>query len=298
MAKRIVKVIDLVPGRNVELPSIENETLGHDRFWRDFVCAQQPVVIRHAVPNWPALKKWGTPGYLEALTNREVGVSDTFNASPAGLWHQNLPKYRLDEAIARLRNATPEDTLAIRALPIPPEWKADLGSYDFLGANRDLPPRVYARDRLFIYRNASTEWHYHTTDETLTTQILGSKRISMFRLSNEDWHAYAGPIRSNLHHMEERARFFPADASLMKFEATLEPGDVLYIPPFWWHGVDPADTGFGITLAHCFRTPFNRLGSLSDPAVRDVIRAQGSLALALRMRAFVALGSLSRIVNP
>ncbi|SAK78670.1 Cupin superfamily protein [Caballeronia pedi] len=298
MAKRIVKVIDLVPGRSMELPSIDNETLGHDRFWRDFVCAQQPVVIRHAVPDWPALKKWGTPGYLEALTNREVGVSDTFNASPAGLWHQNLPKYQLDEAIARLRDAAPDDTLAIRALPIPSEWKADLGSYDFLDANRDLPPRVYARDRLFIYRNASTEWHYHTTDETLTTQILGKKRISMFRLSNEDWHAYAGPIKSNLHHMEERARFFPADAALMKFEATLDPGDVLYIPPFWWHGVDPADNGFGITLAHCFRTPLNRLGSLSDPAVKDVIRAQGSLALALRMRAFVALGSLSRIVNP
>jgi hypothetical protein len=29
-----------------------------------------------------------------------------------------------------------------------------------------------------------------------------------------------------------------------------------------------------------------------------VIRAQGSLMLALRMRAFVALGSLTRIVNP
>lgn len=298
MTKRVVKVIDLVPGRAVQLAAIDNRAIDHERFWRDHVCAQQPVVIRHAVTNWPAFRKWGTPGYLEALANRQVGVSDTFNASPAGVWYQNLPKYGLDEAIACLRNAGPDDTFAIRALPIPQEWKADLGSYDFLHANRDLPPRAYARDRLFIYRNASTEWHYHTTDETLTTQIIGRKRVSMFRLSKEDWHAYAVPIKSNLHHMDERARFFPADASLTKFEATLEPGDVLYIPPFWWHGVDPADTGFGITLAHCFRTPFNRLGSLSDPAVKDVIRAQGSLMLALRMRAFVALGSLTRIVNP
>ncbi|SAL03191.1 Cupin superfamily protein [Caballeronia arationis] len=298
MAKRIVKVIDLVPGRAVELPSIGNEKLGHEKFWHDFVCPQQPIVIRNAVSNWPALSKWGTKGYLEALTNHQVGVSDTFNASPAGLWHQNLPKYRLDEAITCLRNAAPDETFAIRSLPIPPEWKADIGGYDFLSANRDLPPRAYARDRLFIYRNASTEWHYHTTDETLTTQILASKRISMFKLSKENWQAYAGPIRSNLHHMNDRARFFPADQALTKFEATLEPGDVLYIPPFWWHGVDPADTEFGITLAHCFRTPLNRIGSLSDPAVKDVIRAQGSLMLALRMRAFVALGSLSRIVNP
>jgi hypothetical protein len=298
MAKRIVKVIDLVPGQAVQLPSVDNETLGHDQFWSGFVCPQQPIVVKNAVANWPALRKWGTHGYLEALTNRQVSVSDTFNASPAGLWHQNLPKYRLDEAISCLRNAGPDDTFAIRALPIPQEWKADLGSYDFLDAKRDLPPRAYARDRLFIYRNASTEWHYHTTDETLTTQILGSKRISMFKLSKADWHAYAGPIRSNLHHMDDRARFFPSDGSLTKFEATLEPGDVLYIPPFWWHGVDPADSDFGITLAHCFRTPLNRLGSLNDPAVQDVIRAQGNLMLALRMRAFVALGTLSRIVNP
>ena len=297
MAKRIVKVIDLVPGRSVQLPSIENETLRNGQFWSDNVCAQEPIVIRHAVRDWPALRKWGTPGYLEALTDREVGVSDAFNASPTGLWYQNLPKLNLDQAISRLRNAGPDETHAIRSLPIPPEWKPDLGHYDFLDAKRDQPPRVYAQDRLFIYRNASTEWHYHTTDETLTTQLLGTKRISMFKLSSEDWQAYAVPIKSNLHHMDDGARFFPADRALTKFEATLEPGDVLYIPPFWWHGVDPADTDFGITLAHCFRTPLNRIGSLSDPAVKDVIRAQQSVMLAFRMRAFVALGSLSRLVT-
>ena len=35
MAKHIVKVIDLVPGRSVQLPSIDNETLGRGQFWSD-----------------------------------------------------------------------------------------------------------------------------------------------------------------------------------------------------------------------------------------------------------------------
>ncbi|KDR32011.1 cupin-like domain-containing protein [Caballeronia zhejiangensis] len=297
MAKRIVKVIDLVPGRSVQLPSIDNETLRHGQFWSDNVCAQKPVVIRGAVRNWPALRKWNAPGYLEALTDSEVGISDAFNASPTGLWYANLPKLKLNQAITRLRDAGPDETHAIRALPIPSEWKPDLGHYEFLEREHDRPPRAYAQDRLFIYRNASTEWHYHTTDETLTTQIIGTKRISMFRLSSENWQAYAVPIKSNLHHMNDGARFFPADGALTKFETTLAPGDVLYIPPFWWHGVDPADNDFGITLAHCFKTPLNRLGSLSDPAVKDVIRAQHSAMLAFRMRAFVALGSLSRLVT-
>ena len=40
---------------------------------------------------------------------------------------------------------------------------------------------------------------------------------------------------------------FPEHASLAATEAILEPGDTLYIPPFWWHRIEtlPARQGSG-----------------------------------------------------
>lgn len=130
------------------------------------------------------------------------------------------------------------------------EWVSDTGRYAFLDDQADKAPRMHQTRRLFIDKNASTEWHCHFTDETLTTQIVGSKRLSAFRLNKENWPLYAEAIARNLHHFPDRHLHFPKEPALFKFDGILQPGDALYLPPFWWRGVDPADGQFGITLAH------------------------------------------------
>ena len=125
---------------------------------------------------------------------------------------------------------------------------------------------------MFTYKNASTEWHYHPTDETLTTQLVGAKRASIFRLTAENWESYAQPLEYNFHHMSGGKSFFPPEKPVTKYEIILEAGDAVYLPPFWWHGVDTADSRFGITLAHCFRTPLRRYGDWKEPATRKMVR--------------------------
>jgi hypothetical protein len=147
-----------------------------------------------------------------------------------------------------------------------------LGSYPFLSEKVNRKPRLFRRQRLFIYKNASTEWHYHHTDETLTTQLLGAKHVSLFRLTLENWSLYTRAIQANLHHMACSAELFPCESTITKYECILEVGDAVYIPPFWWHGIDPVDATFGITLASCFRTPLRRLGDWQEPATRATLQ--------------------------
>lgn len=270
----VVKIIELVPGNVQALTVVDAAAMTEDVFWNEFVCKHIPVVIKNAAVAWPAILRWKNPGYLEnQCADENVRMSLNFNPMPSEpLLRNGLHARKLHACIEEIRNADKGETFSVAPISVPEKWAEDLGSLSFIGEKYLRRPRGYPGKRLFVYKNASTEWHYHPIDETVTTQLLGKKRFSLFRLDAENWQDFAGTIKANLHHMACRESFFPREKVLTKYEAVLEPGDTIYIPPFWWHGVDPADTQFGVTLAQCFRTPLRRLGAWHEPVTREFIR--------------------------
>ena len=272
MSEKIVKVIDLVPGKVAALQSIAAADLSPELFRSKFVDLHQPLLIKGAAKAWPALQRWSEPGYLEArCAGEQVQMSRRFNPAQAEAYRHTVTRRNLVDCFADLRGARDDQTVSVPAFMLPAGWAADLGGYPFLGA-LDKKPMMYPRARLFMYRNASSEWHYHPFDESITTQLAGSKRISLFRLDAATWQPHSSLIESNFHHLERGHEFFPPESALTKLEGTLEAGDSVYIPPFWWHGIDPADSALGMTLAYCFRSPVHRLGAWQDPVTRRVLQ--------------------------
>lgn len=299
MAEKVIKVIDLVPGHTVPLTTVQAHSLSEEAFWTEFVCKHIPVVVKGAATGWFAMERWNRLGYLESLCNDEtVDLWSTFN--PAPLLNNAAAKFQgLVESLEQLRQAPDDATYSIPAFPVPAGWISDVGGYPFLGDTFERAPLWYPAKRLFVYKNASTEWHYHLLDETLTTQLVGSKRVSLFRLTSENWHAFAPLIQANWHHMSCKERFFPEEGTLAKYEGVIEPGDAVYIPPFWWHGIDPIDTGMGVTLAHCFRSPVRRFGAWEEPGIKELIgaTAKSHKAWLLPLLALVSFSAVARQVH-
>jgi hypothetical protein len=295
MSNTLIKVIDLVPGEVRELSSLESKALVGDTFWADYVRKQTPILIRNAAQDWQALDRWGQPGYLESLCGEErANMLRMFN--PSVYFRPMFDSGKLSEHIAEMRALPDDQTCSIPATEVPKKWAQDLGTYTFLSNRFDKRPRAFSKRRLFIYKNASTEWHYHITDETLTTQLVGSKRFSLFHLNDETWNVYSQVLKHNCHHLACAKQFFVRQPTIVKYEGYLTPGDALYIPPFWWHGIDPIDAGVGITLAHCFRTPLSRVGKWSqEPAVRDVVRSMSGAAKTKAL-GLICLGAVARLV--
>jgi hypothetical protein len=297
MRENIVKVIDLVPGKVAPLTTVDASVLTQEMFQRQFLNKHLPVLIKGAARHWRAMERWDEPGYLESrCADVEVKMARRFNAATAE--HYILDKMKLRDCFAQLRASPDDTTYSIPATAVPEQWMQDLGDYSFLGT-LDRMPRTYPRDRIFIYKNASTEWHYHPFDETITTQLGGSKRFSLFRLTADNWLPNSELIESSAHHRPDGAHAFPADRPLTKYEGVLEAGDSVYIPPFWWHGVDTADTRIGYTLAHCFRTPMSRLAAWEDPITQRVfrrIKAKNKLAVPVAL-GIIGYSTLRRMMS-
>jgi quercetin dioxygenase-like cupin family protein len=271
MLQSITQVIHLVPGGILPLETVQAAELTERAFWEQYVGKHVPVLIKGAAADWPAHEHWRRPGYLESRCgDTTVLLGRTFNPSPP-LQNAAETHQRLADCIAQMRSAADTETFSIPAMDVPQGWQADIGNYAFL-RHHERKPLGYPGKRIFFYKNASTEWHYHQLDETLTAQLVGRKRISLFRLGPADWQAFAPLIKANYHHMACASQFFPVDVRLTKYEGVIEAGDAVYIPPFWWHGIDAASPEPGITLAQCFRSPLRRFGDWQEPATRELVK--------------------------
>lgn len=294
----ITKVIDLIPGKIESITTIDSSDIDYFTFSNEFVHKHKPLLIKNAVKHWPAIEKWKRPNYLESISDdTEVHTSRMFNPAPGDLYFEKVATVKkLSEALKEMTILSELSTYSIPSCGVPSQWLNDLGCYSFLDPKLNKKPRIFPNQRLFIYKNASTEWHYHPTDETLTTQLLGSKKFSLFRPTNENWRFYLRLIRSNFHHMPCSKFFFTDNEAqnLIKYEGSLQAGDALYIPPFWWHGIDPIDATIGITLAHCFRTPLKRFGSFHESGLNLLPACR---PLPISAYPYIALSTLCRFLS-
>jgi hypothetical protein len=122
--------------------------------------------------------------------------------------------------------------------------------------------RCYLADRFFCYSQGYTDWHNHESDETLTVQVIGKKEFALVAPRDHDKmaaKAAAGGV-------------IGTDPDLLKdvqiYRAVLEPGDLIYLPVYWWHLARTTEPG--LTVAATFPSPLHTAGDLRLAPAREV----------------------------
>ena len=283
------KILNNVPwfAMAANVKSIDADQLSVQSFLEDIVRQAEPCVIRSAVKHWPAVEKWVDMSYL-----RQIAGHESVSIFP----HSNLlgprqgegkSSVRFDDAIEKLEKALEDEELSLPAVDISPQsfsmLLADIGDISFLSDS--AAPLLYPKSRFFMYRNAGTAWHSHPNDETLLCQLVGSKRIGLIRANSSNNSKIRKFFLDQKYFEVNEGSVPPVEVEC--FSAEIHPGDALYIPPFWWHGVAPIEKGFGISVARCWRSPADRLFRMAfwfmQENWREVIRNPFSFSVLPRM---------------
>ena len=265
-------ILKHVPGmkRAASVPVYRVEELSESFFIGEHVSQSKPCVIRGAVRHWPALRNWRDKEHLKSRAadyNVFLFSSEYYNSA------QKLEAYkksmRFAEALEHLHAADTKLGIVVTSDIV--ELQKDLGGLSFLTkAERSF---AYESARYFFYRNAGTTWHYHSFDETLMSQIVGSKKIGLLKTNTPSFPAMKRHFLGEDYYDDAAALEGFDDSGLEWFAAELEAGDGLYIPPLWWHGVIPTTQTFGATCAVTWRSPANVIAG----AIRQMAAGQVSL---------------------
>ena len=267
------------------LEAIDAHHITEQEFRRRYVNRNRPCLVKNAVSHWPACQRWGDLAYLRGHSTNDSVTMRTGAVSEVSGWARPEVRKRLMEQAQATYRSMPfhqfldrmesgDSTLIAdscrfsEGAPIA-QLKDDVGGVPFLA----ITPRsrVYPPHRVFLYRNSYTDWHFHPTDETFMSQVVGAKEVLLLPPDQPTWRALRPLIREHGYLYDIDVHRFPEAGRLQPFRVVVQPGDALYIPVFWWHAVGSLEKAFGVTVAATFPTPLHINGDLRFPVARKLI---------------------------
>lgn len=244
-----------VPPMRTAVPVAERHAgdLSEERFLSDYVAHSRPVLIRGAVAHWPARTKWRDKDYLKQKSGHHRVFAyphEYLNVTAVN----EIGKRELSFAEAIDFLHAPETKMGFVGTAMPIELLPDVGDFRFFSGPPE--PSFYYHDiRYFLFRNAATTWHYHPLDETLMCQVMGRKRVGLLPTQSPRPHVIRNLFVREAYYTDPAAFNGFDNSGHTWFEAEVNEGDALYIPPQWWHGVVALDSSFGVTAPVCWRSP-------------------------------------------
>jgi hypothetical protein len=230
----------------IEIPRVEG--LSDGEFRDRYLKANRPVVIAGGAADWPAAG-W-TPEVLRAKAGAAKVLTHRSGTVYFGLDEENGgPKFPEEEMtldrFVSLALDPPEDGMRyyLQRASIPDRIP---GLLDDLKMPAGLDPKkIYLLNLWFGPAANVTRLHYDVPNNFLV-HFYGRKRLTMFA-PGDTKRIY--PFRSKAYNMSQvdidlpDVERFPKFADAQPYQAEIGPGDMIYIPPFWWHQVYSLEMG-------------------------------------------------------
>ncbi|XP_065350020.1 bifunctional peptidase and arginyl-hydroxylase JMJD5-like isoform X3 [Cloeon dipterum] len=202
-------------------------------FWRDHMCKETPIKLTNTIEHFPARKKWTLRYLLKVAGRRTVPVELGRDYTHAHWTQQLMP---LGEFVrGHLLHESPiTGYLAQHSLFLQiPRLMDDLLVPDYCSEAPDM--------NVWLGPAGTVSPLHHDPKHNLLAQIRGYKRVLLFPAGIDGLYPYPGEcLMANTSQVDpespdpDRFPLFPATQGL---SCLLAPGDVLYIPPKWWHHV-------------------------------------------------------------
>ena len=231
-----------------------------EEFLDNFYAPGRPVILRGAINDWPALRKW-TPEYLrDVIGSATIECQGGREGNARFELDKDTHKRRMpfDEFVDQIVATSGNDLYltaynsAGNAAALAP-LAADLGTIDTLLE----PSNGQDVGMIWIGPQGTFTPLHHDLTNNLIVQIVGRKRVVMAspaetpKLYN---HIHVFSELGNLKDPQLDHSRYPKAKDVRFNEVVIEPGDALFVPIGWWHQVEALD--FSITTTHTnFRWP-------------------------------------------
>ncbi len=237
-----------------------------ETFAREIATAYVPIVLRGQVADWPAVHA-GAEGpaamarYINGLSRGQPVEVMVGAPEIAGrfFYSDDMRGFNFRRSQVPLPNLL-QELLRLGDIEDPPAVYAGAAATNdclpgWQQANPPPLPTPGANPRIWIGNATRVALHYDVSDN-IACVVAGRRRFTLIppeQIAN----LYVGPLEwtlagqptSMVDHATPDFDRYPrfAEALANSASADLEPGDAIYIPSLWWHGVD-AQASFNVLL--------------------------------------------------
>lgn len=262
-----------VPGilSNTEIPRVSG--LSELDFHNEYFVKAQPVIITDATEDWPA-RRWTIPNLMEKVGDTKVWIrgktnqddyrtgkaytirKDTFENYCSDLLKGNARARSSYLAVASMQQSFP--TLLEEA-PLP-KYLRDYG-------------KLHLGPYLWVALKGHYEFCHFDPDDNFLVMIEGRKQVRLFGIDLKSMYpnslgSHGKTVQSQVNCDTPDFDQHPDFAGARCQHCILEPGEMLFIPAFYWHQVTALDNGISMNtfygdpgpnafLSKLFRAPYD-----------------------------------------
>lgn len=211
--------------------------LSYDEFIKKYASVGKPVIITDGMKDWQALSKWNLDFFKSKYGSVSYGVKQDKDEIQKTITIADYIDYLTE------RNANKNEQRLYLANWVVSDFPELLEDYKepiyFPNWLARLPKKLlqkyeYDNPEIFIgHKDTSIGLHEDPIScAAWLALISGRKKIVFFSPNQKDF-LYQGKVDVFNPDLEK----FPLYAQAKPVEVILEPGEIIYIPPRWWHHV-------------------------------------------------------------
>uniref|UniRef100_A0ACD6AJF7 Uncharacterized protein n=1 Tax=Avena sativa TaxID=4498 RepID=A0ACD6AJF7_AVESA len=247
----LADVLKVLPVKSLSCKQIERRTcISLEAFIHDFFLRESPVILSGCIDHWPARTKWKDIKYLERIAGDRTVPVEVGKNYVSNEWRQDLITF--SQFLERMWSPDCSANLT---------YLAQHQLFDQIKELREdivVPDYCYAGGGELQSLNAWFGPHgtvtplHHDPHHNLFAQVLGRKYIRLYHASiSEDLYPHMETMLRNTSQVDLDnidVNEFPRTEGLEFMDSILEEGDLLYIPPKWWHYVRSLSISFSVSF--------------------------------------------------
>jgi len=221
-----------------------------DEFYSEYVNKGKPLVLSGQALNWPCVKEWSLDYFKELHGSDEIILVDQ---DKMDLSHKKTTLYKI------IDNIKEGNKSYYRFYPLLQRHPEHLADFDVVWLRKQKKNKsIIESFQVFMGSKDSYTPLHNSCLSNLFVQTYGKKKWRLY--SNKDIAVIdPDPARNIYRHApirkdgnsfnafeENYERPFHLYQKLNGLETTLEPGDILYNPPHYWHTVQNIGASIGV----------------------------------------------------
>ncbi|KAI7735546.1 hypothetical protein M8C21_004735 [Ambrosia artemisiifolia] len=220
------QVLKILPEKSLSCKLVgKRSALSLEGFMRDYFLTGSPVLLSDCMTHWPARTKWNDLSYLKKVAGYRTVPVEVGKNYLCNDWKQEMLTF--SDFLERIQANGPDIQELRNDILIP--------DYCFAGGTEMKSVNAW-----FGPAGTVTPLH-HDPHHNILAQVVGKKYVRLYPASlSEELYPHSESMLKNSSQVDLDnidPNEFPKFQDLEFMDCILEEGEMLYIPPKWWHYV-------------------------------------------------------------